>query len=228
VAASANDLPDAVLFDVDGTLVDSNYQHVVAWARAFEGVGVVVPAPRLHRAVGMGGDQLVAAVAGDDVEREHGDALRAAWKDEYLALLDRVPALPGAADLLRACHERGLKVVLASSSPGDLLERHSAIIGTSLVEEVVDAVTTADDVEASKPAGDLFAVAARKVGAARPVAVGDSPWDARSAHAAGAGVVLVRSGGFCDELLSAEAPDAPLYDDAADLLAHLEGSPLQP
>lgn len=228
MAASANDLPDAVLFDVDGTLVDSNYQHVVAWARAFEGVGVVVPAPRLHRAVGMGGDQLVAAVAGDDVEREHGDALRDAWKDEYLALLDRVPALPGAADLLRACHERGLRVVLASSSPGDLLERHSAIIGSSVVEAVVDAVTTADDVEASKPAGDLFAVAARKVGAARPVAVGDSPWDARSAHAAGVGVVLVRSGGFCDELLRAEAPDAPLYDDAADLLARLEGSPLRP
>lgn len=220
--------PDAVLFDVDGTLVDSNYQHVVAWARAFEGVGLVVPAPRLHRAVGMGGDQLVAFVAGDDAEREHGDALREAWRTEYLALLDRVPALPGAADLLRACHERGLAVVLASSSPRDLLERHAAIIGTAVVDAAVDAVTTADDVEASKPAGDLFGVAARKVGARRAVAVGDSPWDARSAHAAGAGVVLVRSGGFCDELLRAEAPDARLYDDAADLLARLEGSPLRP
>lgn len=228
MVARSDRAPDAVLFDVDGTLVDSNYQHVVAWARAFEGVGLVVPAPRLHRAVGMGGDQLVAFVAGDDAEREHGDALREAWRTEYLALLDRVPALPGAADLLRACHERGLAVVLASSSPRDLLERHAAIIGTAVVDAAVDAVTTADDVEASKPAGDLFSVAARKVGARRAVAVGDSPWDARSAHAAGAGVVLVRSGGFCDELLRAEAPDARLYDDAADLLARLEGSPLRP
>ncbi|MGQ7295128.1 HAD family hydrolase [Quadrisphaera sp. KR29] len=93
-------------------------------------------------------------------------------------------------------------------------------------DAVVDAVTTADDVEASKPAGDLFAVGARRVGAQRPVAVGDSPWDARAAHAAGLEVVLVRSGGFCDELLRAEAPDAPLHDDAADLLARLDGSPL--
>ncbi|MBC3760576.1 HAD family hydrolase [Quadrisphaera oryzae] len=228
MVARSDRAPDAVLFDVDGTLVDSNYQHVVAWARAFEGVGLVVPAPRLHRAVGMGGDQLVAFVAGDDAEREHGDVLREAWRTEYLALLDRVPALPGAADLLRACHERGLAVVLASSSPRDLLERHAAIIGTAVVDAAVDAVTTADDVEASKPAGDLFGVAARKVGARRAVAVGDSAWDARSAHAAGAGVVLVRSGGFCDELLRAEAPDARLYDDAADLLARLEGSPLRP
>ncbi|PWJ51799.1 Beta-phosphoglucomutase, HAD superfamily [Quadrisphaera granulorum] len=223
---TSNGRPDAVLLDVDGTLVDSNYQHVVAWARAFTGVGVDVPAARLHRAVGMGGDQLVGSVAGDDVERAHGDALREAWKREYLALLDRVPVLPGAADLLRACHDRGLAVVLASSSTSDLLERHTAIIGQDVVEATVSAVTTADDVEASKPAGDLFAVAARKVGARRAVAVGDSPWDARSAHAAGMGVALVRSGGFCDDLLRAEAPEAPLYDDAADLVARLDASPL--
>ncbi len=84
-----------MLFDVDGTLVDSNYQHVVAWARALHGVGVVVPGPSLHRAVGMGGDQLVAAVAGDEVERRHGDAVRAAWKREFDALVDDVPAMPG-------------------------------------------------------------------------------------------------------------------------------------
>jgi HAD superfamily hydrolase (TIGR01509 family) len=223
VAAPANDRPDAVLFDVDGTLVDSNYQHVVAWARALQGVGVVVPAPALHRAIGMGGDQLVTAVAGDDVEREHGDAVRDAWTREFTALTDAVPPLPGAVDLLRACHERGLRVVLASSSSSDLLERFRAVLGA---DDAIDAVTTSDDVEASKPAGDLFGVAAEKVGAQRPVAVGDSPWDARAARAAGVPVVLVRSGGFCDDLLLAEAPGAALYDDAAALLAGLERSPL--
>lgn len=223
MAASANHGPDAVLFDVDGTLVDSNYQHVVAWATAFHGVGVVVPAPLLHRAVGMGGDQLVAHVAGDDVEREHGDALREAWSAAFTALTGDVPPLPGAVELLRACHDRGLKVVLASSSTSDLLDRFRAVLDA---DDAIDAVTTSDDVEASKPAGDLLGVAAHEVGAQRPVAVGDSPWDARAARAAGVPVVLVRSGGFCDELLLGEAPGAALYDDAAALLADLEASPL--
>src|SRR3954454_14339645 len=106
---------DTAVLDIDGTLVDTNYQHALAWFRAFRRFGVTLPIWRIHRAIGMGGDQLVAAVAGDRFETEHGDDARAAWKEEFDPLLGEVQPFEGVPELLRAIGERGVDVVLASS-----------------------------------------------------------------------------------------------------------------
>jgi len=206
--------PDTVLLDVDGTLVDSNYHHVVAWRHAFALHGVDVPAARIHRAVGMGGDRLVAAVAGDDVERRAGDAVREAWEAGYDALLHQVRPLPGAADLVRACAGAGAQVVLASSGKTKHLDAARALLD---VDDHLAGVTTSDDVDSSKPAGDIFAVALRSVGGRSGVVVGDTPWDARAADAVAMPCVLLRTGGFCDEDLRREHPVVALLDTPAAL-----------
>jgi phosphoglycolate phosphatase-like HAD superfamily hydrolase len=214
---------DTALLDVDGTLVDSNYQHVVAWRQAFALHGVQVPAARIHAAVGMGGDRLVAAVAGEEVEERHGDAVRAAWEAGYDALLDQVRPLPGAAELVRECARRGLKVVLASSGKAKHLKAARALLD---VDDCLAATTTSDDVDSSKPAGDIFSVALQAAGGQRGVVVGDTPWDARAADAVHMPCLLVRTGGFCDEALRREHPVVGLFDTAADLVAGLDGTPL--
>ncbi|MFP5335405.1 MAG: HAD family hydrolase [Actinomycetes bacterium] len=212
--------PDTVLLDVDGTLVDSNYHHAVAWRAAFAGVGVEVPVARIHHAVGMGGDRLVAAVAGDDVEERHGDAVRDAWERGYDELLDQVRPLPGAADLVRACADAGLRVVLASSGKAKHLDAARRLLD---VDEHVAGVTTSDDVDSSKPAGDIFAVALGTVDGRHGVVVGDTPWDARAAAAVSMSCVLLRTGGFCDEDLRREHPVVALLDTPADLVPRVEG-----
>lgn len=215
--------PDTVLLDVDGTLVDSNYHHVVAWRNAFAQHEVDVPAARIHRCVGMGGDRLVAAAAGEEVERRVGDDVRAAWEAGYDALLEEVRPLPGAADLVRECARRGFNVVLASSGKAKHLDAARQLLD---VDSYVDAVTTSDDVDSSKPAGDIFVVALRRVGGSAGVVVGDTPWDAKAAEAVGAPCVLLRTGGFCDEDLRREHPVVGLYDTPADLVADLGSTPL--
>lgn len=210
--------PDTVLLDVDGTLVDSNYHHVVAWRRAFTAHDVDVPAARIHQRVGMGGDRLVAAVAGDDVEERLGDALREAWEAAYDEMIDQVRPLPGAADLVRACADAGLTVVLASSGKAKHLDVARELLA---VDDVIAGVTTNDDVDSSKPAGDIFGVAIEKVGGSRGVVVGDTPWDARAADAVGMPCVLLRTGGFCDEDLRREHPVVALLDTPCDLARDL-------
>ncbi|MFZ5869031.1 MAG: HAD family hydrolase [Actinomycetota bacterium] len=207
--------PDTALLDVDGTLVDSNFHHVVAWRAAFAQHGVEVPAARILQAVGMGGDRLVGAVAGDDVERARGDAIRAAWEAGYDALLDQVRPLPGAADLVRACAAAGLRVVLASSGKSKHLDAARRLLD---VEEHIAGCTTADDVDTSKPAGDIFAAALRVANGRRGIVVGDTPWDAQAAQAVGMDCVLLRTGGFCDDDLRREHPVVALLDTPAGLV----------
>jgi phosphoglycolate phosphatase-like HAD superfamily hydrolase len=207
-----------VLLDVDGTLVDSNYHHVVAWRRAFAEHGVDVPAARIHQRVGMGGDRLVAAVAGDEVEERLGDALREAWERAYDEMIDEVRPLPGAAELVRACAGAGLTVVLASSGKAKHLDAARRLLG---VDDVIAAVTTNDDVDSSKPAGDIFAVAIEKVDGSRGVVVGDTPWDAKASNAVGMPCVLLRTGGFCDEDLRRQHPVVALLDTPGDLARDL-------
>ena len=212
-------LRPGVLFDLDGTLVDTNYLHTVAWSRALHDAGEWAPMNAIHRLVGMGGDQLVPELLG------HGcDAARERRAARYREIMDEARVFPGAAELLRTCHRGGLRVVLASSSPADELEPLCRLIGAG---EAIDARTTADDVEASKPRPDVFLAAMRAGGVdpARALAVGDSVWDIRAARAAGIGCVAVETGGFSQHELS-EAGARHVYRSVDELLQQFYTSPL--
>jgi len=217
-------MADGVLLDVDGTLVDTVYLHVAAWHKAFLELDIVVLSARIHAAIGMGGDRLVGWVAGDEVEERFGDELRERWERHFDATLDRVRPIDGAADLVRALKGRGLAVALASSGK----DKHLAAARKQLgVDDCIDAVTTSDDVESSKPADDLLQVAADRIGAREPVMVGDAPWDAVAAAKSGIPVVLLRTGGFSDAALRGAATgDVMIFDDPAELLRRLDETPL--
>jgi phosphoglycolate phosphatase-like HAD superfamily hydrolase len=204
---------DTALLDVDGTLVDSNYQHVLAWQRACTEHGLAVPAWRIHRHLGTGGDQLVPAVLGDDVERERGDDLRASWRKHFDPMLDEIQPLEGATELMQALRDRGLVVVLASSGAAEHVEHYVDLLRA---RGAAEAWTTADDVETTKPAPDLLEVALRKGGGSSALTIGDSTWDCEASRRLGAECFVVRTGGFGrDELLAAGARD--VYDSLPDL-----------
>jgi HAD superfamily hydrolase (TIGR01549 family) len=168
---------DTAVFDVDGTLVDTNYQHAIAWFRAFRRYGITVPVWRLHRAIGMGGDQLVAAVTDDDVETNHGDDLRDAWAKEFAPMLEEVRAFAGVEALLSEVRERGFRIALASSGKQEHVEHYLSLFNG---KELADAWTTSDDVAKSKPEPDIVATALAKVEGASGIMVGDSIFDAQA------------------------------------------------
>ncbi|HEX6918618.1 MAG TPA: HAD family hydrolase [Actinomycetes bacterium] len=210
--------PDCAVFDVDGTLVDTNYHHALAWYRAFRAHGVVLPLWRIHRHIGMGGDQLVPALAGEEVEARDGDAVRAAWKDEFDRHLDEISTMPDAVELLRDVKDRGLRLVLASSGKPDHVERYLDQLGA---RDLADAWTTSEDVENTKPEPDLLAVAIEKVGGGDAVTFGDSTWDCVAAGRLGVPAVAVRTGGFsADELRSAGARE--VFESLGDLREALD------
>jgi HAD superfamily hydrolase (TIGR01549 family) len=214
---------DTVLLDVDGTLVDSTYHHALAWWRGFTERGVDVPVWRIHRAIGMGGDRLVAHVAGDDVEREHGDALREAWKKNYdRDFAGAVQPFARADDLVRELRRRGWQVVLASSGKPDHVQRAVELLG---VADDLAAVTTGEDAEESKPAPDILVTALRRAGGRGAVCVGDSPYDAMAAAAVDAPCVGVLTGGFSRAELE-DAGVVGVVEDVAELAATLDDSPL--
>jgi HAD superfamily hydrolase (TIGR01549 family) len=209
---------DVAVFDVDGTLVDTNYHHAVAWFRAFRRCDVTVPVWRLHRAIGMGGDKLVPAVAGEDVEERHGDAVRAAWAEEFAPMLDEIQPFDGAGPLLAEVRRRGFRLVLASSGRAEHVDHYLDLIdGRSLA----DAWTSSGDVGQTKPAPDLLAVALERVGGGSAVVVGDSVWDFEAAGRLGLPGYAVRSGGFAESELR-EAGALEVADSPADLLARLD------
>jgi HAD superfamily hydrolase (TIGR01509 family) len=217
--------PTIAVLDVDGTLVDSNYQHALAWYRALRSLGETFPVWRIHRLIGMGGDQLVAALGGDDVERRIGDAARERWVEEVDELLGEIAPLPGARDLLLAVKERGHRLVLASSGKPKHVEAFVDLLGAG---EIADAVTSSEDAEATKPEPDLLRVALQKLGAppdAAAVVVGDSVWDVEAAKRAGMPAIVVRSGGFGDDELR-DAGAVALYDTPGDLAGALGDTPL--
>jgi HAD superfamily hydrolase (TIGR01549 family) len=184
---------DAVLFDIDGTLVDSTYHHAVAWHRAFTRLGDAPPMWRLHRAIGMGGDKLVAHVAGDETEAQHGDKLRDFWREEYLELRAEVRPLPGAADLVQRL-SAGHRVALASSGDPEFAREAIDLLG---IGDRIEALTTSEDVDASKPEPDLVAATLDRLGEVRrAVFVGDTPYDVEAARRAGMGCIAVLTGGF--------------------------------
>jgi HAD superfamily hydrolase (TIGR01509 family) len=213
------------VLDVDGTLVDSNYQHALAWYRALRSLGETFPIWRLHRLIGMGGDQLVSAIGGDELEERIGDQARERQTEEVDKLIDEMALLPGARDLLLAIKRRGHTLVLASSGK----EKHvDAFLDLLDARDIADAWTSSADVESSKPAPDLLQVALKKVGAAPDAAsvmVGDSVWDVEAAKNAGMPAIVVRSGGFGDDELK-DAGAIALFDTPGDLAEGLDGTPL--
>lgn len=208
----SSDATGAVLFDLDGTLVDSNYQHALAWYRAFREGGIVLPVWRIHRCIGMGGDQMVPALIGQARNDEIGDELRAAEKARFTEMLGEISPLEGAHELLVDLDRRGYELILASSSPEEYLDRYLDLLDA---RDLVDAATTAADVEATKPEPDIIETAKAKAHLQPLVMVGDSPWDIESAGRAGMPCVSLLTGGYSErELLEAgaEAVFASLID----------------
>lgn len=191
-------MTSAAILDVDGTLVDSNYHHAIAWYRAFRARGVILPVWRIHRHIGMGGDQLVAAVAGEQVERREGDAIREAEAENYMAMIDEVEPLSGARELIADLRGHADKVVLASSAKEHEVEHYLDLLDA---RGLADHWTTSADVESTKPRPDLIHVAMDKAGAESALMIGDSTWDCEAAARAGVASIAVLTGGFSEREL---------------------------
>jgi HAD superfamily hydrolase (TIGR01509 family) len=214
--------PDALLLDIDGTLVDSNYLHVFAWAQAFQELDRQVPAWRVHRAIGMDSDLLLSTVLGDQDAARIGDQAKDRHAARYAALASLLQVLPGARGVVRDIAGWGVKVVLATSAPPDELAKLRAVLD---VEDALFAITGAQDVSTAKPAPDIVAVALDKAGVAPDQAlfVGDTVWDVEAAARAGVACVGLRSGGFgAAELRQAGA--IAVFDDIAGLHQDVQGS----
>jgi len=213
----------AAILDVDGTLVDTNYHHAIAWYRAFREHDVSPPIWVIHRHIGMGGDQLVAAVAGDDVEERQGDAIRETEKGLYAELMDEVRPFDGARELIEELKRRGHTVVLASSAKEDEIEHYLDLLDA---HDLADSWTTSADVESTKPEPDLVAAAMRKAGELSAVMVGDTTWDVEAAARAELKTIGVLTGGFSDaELREAGAVD--VFASPRELREHLDDTPLR-
>ena len=209
-----------VLFDVDGTLVDTNYLHALAWRRVFLAHGEEqITTARIHRLVGMGSDELLATLFGRPCPELKPERAR-----HFDALKPEIRAFPRAADLLRALHDRGVRVVLATSADKNDVE---ALLAAIDADDAIDAVTSATQVEEAKPAPDLFCVALEEAGTdpEATVVVGDTVWDVKAAARAGLACVAVLTGGISRGELE-EAGAVAVYDDVAALLDELDDSPL--
>ena len=193
-AAPAQSL--TVILDIDGTLVDTNYQHALAWHRALRSHDHVVQVWEIHRHIGMGGDQIVAALVGDGAEEEQGAEIRTAEGDAYGELIAEVEPMDGARGLIEDLRGDGARVILASSAKQEEVDHYLNLLGA---RDLVDGWTTAADVERTKPHPDLVHTALEKAGGGRPaVMVGDSTWDVKAAEAAGIPTLAVLTGGFSE------------------------------
>jgi HAD superfamily hydrolase (TIGR01549 family) len=211
------------LLDVDGTLIDTNYHHAIAWYRAFRDHGVGIPVWRLHRHIGMGGDQLVAAVAGSDVESAKGDDLRDAHTQRYEALIDEVAPMADATELLRELSVRGHEVILASSGGAQDVAHYRELLNA---DQWIAGETTSDDVERTKPSPDIVHAALAKARSdGEGVLIGDSTWDCIAARRAGVTPIAVLTGGFSEAELR-EAGAAGVFESLSDLLARIGETPL--
>ena len=215
-------LPIAIL-DVDGTLVDTNYHHAIAWYRAFLRHEIVLPVWRIHRHIGMGGDQLVAALGGDELEQRCGDAIREDETDLYMELIGEVRPFSGTRRLVDALREDGHRIVLASSAKPHEVEHYLDLLGA---REAVTGWTTAADVEKTKPEPDLVAAAVEKAGGGEAVMVGDSTWDCEAARRLGVETVALLTGGFSEQELR-DAGAAAVFESLEALLRGIDRTPLK-
>jgi HAD superfamily hydrolase (TIGR01509 family) len=211
----------AVLFDVDGTLVDSNYLHVYAWQRAFDDEGISVAAWQLHRCIGMDGSKLVRTLS-ENAASEVQDRLSEAHSRYYRDVSPLLAPLPGARDLLRRVAEVGLQVVLASSAPDDELDTLRKVLSC---DDVIAETTSSRDVDTAKPDPGIVQVAVDRAGVTpeQAVFVGDAVWDAHAAAAAGLPCIGLLSGGISEGELQA-AGATPIFSDPQDLLDHLDST----
>jgi HAD superfamily hydrolase (TIGR01509 family) len=213
------------VLDIDGTLVDTNYHHAIAWFRAFAQHDIVVPIWQIHRHIGMGGDQVVSALCGEDVEARLGDGIRDAEGEAYSALIGEVRTMEGARELIVSLKKRGHVIVLASSAKQGEVEAYLDLLDAW---DLADAWTTSADVESTKPAPDLVHAAMARVDGdpGDAVMVGDTPWDVKAAAGAGVPTLAVMTGGFSDAELR-EAGAAIVYESVAELSARLDDSALR-
>ena len=210
----------AVLFDVDGTLLDTNYFHTVSWWQALQEAGEDIPMARIHPLIGMGSDQLLTELLGE--EREGLSDIHAKYYKPYKKLLHAFPEAP---DLLAEVARRGARVVLATSSKEEDLDQLMEALGAE--EGVIEEIVHGDMVGSSKPAPDIFAVALDRLDldAAQTMVVGDTKWDIEAAAKLNLDVVTVLTGGWTRRDLT-DAGAVAVYEDVAELLAELDDSPL--
>ena len=218
-------MPQIAILDVDGTLVDTNYHHAIAWFRAFRRHFLTLQVWRIHRHIGMGGDQLVAALAGDEVEERLGDSIREAEGELYKELIGEVQPMEGSRRLIEDLKEAGNTVVLASSAKGWEVDHYLELLDA---KEIVDDWTTSSDVEQTKPKPDLVHAALEKAGGEPEDAllIGDTVWDVEAAHRAGVDTLAVRTGGFSDQELR-DAGAREVFTSVEELRQGLVETPLR-
>jgi HAD superfamily hydrolase (TIGR01509 family) len=183
------------ILDVDGTLVDTNYHHALAWHRALHARGHRVQMWQVHRHIGMGGDKIVTALTSEEVERDEGEEIRTAEGEAYSELIGEVEPMEGARELIEELRSDGATVVLASSAKEDEVDHYLDLLDA---RQLVDSWTTSADVKETKPAGELVETALKKAGGGPALMVGDSTWDVKSASAAGLPTLAVLTGGFSE------------------------------
>jgi HAD superfamily hydrolase (TIGR01509 family) len=211
-----------VILDIDGTLVDTNYEHTIAWYQAFRQHDVLLPLWRIHRHIGMGGDQMVGALAGEEVDEDRGDDIRAAEGALYLAMIEMTEPLEGARELIEDLKNAGREVVLASSAKAKEVDHYLDVLDA---RELVDSWTTSADVEQTKPEPDLVLAALEQLGTDEAVMVGDTPWDVEAARRAGVDTIAVRTGGFSEQELR-DAGAIAVFDSIVELRRRLADTPL--
>ncbi len=207
-------MPLNAILDVDGTLVDTNYHHALAWHRALHGHGHAVQMWKVHRHIGMGGDQILDPLIGREAAAEQGDAIREAEAEAYGELIGEVEPMEGARELIEKLRRKGATVILASSAKEDEVDHYLDLLDA---RELVDGWTTSADVESTKPDPDLVHAAIEKAGNDDPaVMVGDSVWDVKAAKAAGLSTLAVLTGGFSEAELR-DAGASQVVESIADL-----------
>jgi phosphoglycolate phosphatase-like HAD superfamily hydrolase len=216
-------MPLGVIFDIDGTLVDTNYQHALAWYRAFRQEGIVIPIWQIHRAIGIGSDRVVEMLAGEDVEAKLGGTLRDAQGPLYGQMIDEVEPMKGAHELLRDIKQAGQPIILASSAKQEEAERYIDLLDA---RAFVDAYTTSDEVKASKPEPDIVHAAVDKAGGGAAAMIGDSTWDCKAATRAKLPSIGVLTGGFSEQELT-EAGATIVFDSVEHLREHLSTTTLR-
>lgn len=211
----------AVFFDIDGTLVDSNGLHVLAWQEAFQQYGQDVPAAAIRKQIGKGADMLLPALLPDSgpalrkaIDTAHGEIFRSRYRQQ-------VKPFRRASELIQTLHRRSIRIVLASSAKREELEHYVELLD---IAPLLSGTVNSHDVDRSKPAGDIFAVALQKIApipASATIAVGDTPYDVQSAKKNGVGTLAVRSGAFTDAELQ-DSGALAIYDNVAAILGDLD------